>query len=64
MFSLNLSQIPKFTRTDPPLKTAPIIDLITIGDELLLGLTRNGHLTYLGEQLAFRGAAPNRNIVS
>jgi nicotinamide-nucleotide amidase len=45
------------------LKTAPTIDLITIGDELLLGLTRNGHLTYLGEQLAFRGAAPNRNIV-
>ena len=29
----------------------------------MLGLTRNGHLTYLGEQLAFRGAAPNRNIV-
>lgn len=45
------------------MKAAPIIDLITIGDELLLGLTRNGHLTYLGEQLAFRGAAPNRNIV-
>ena len=45
------------------MKTAPTIDLITIGDELLLGLTRNGHLTYLGEQLAFRGAAPNRNIV-
>jgi nicotinamide-nucleotide amidase len=45
------------------LKTPPNIDLITIGDELLLGLTRNGHLTYLGEQLAFRGAAPNRNIV-
>jgi nicotinamide-nucleotide amidase len=45
------------------LNTSPIIDLITIGDELLLGLTRNGHLTYIGEQLAFRGAAPNRNIV-
>lgn len=41
----------------------PIIDLITIGDELLLGLTRNGHLTYLGEELAGRGAAPNRNLV-
>ena len=41
----------------------PIIDLITIGDELLLGLTPNGHLTYLGEQLARRGAAPNRNLV-
>ena len=45
------------------MNTSPIIDLITIGDELLLGLTRNGHLTYLGEQLAFRGAPPNRNIV-
>lgn len=45
------------------MKTRPTIDLITIGDELLLGLTRNGHLTYLGEQFAFRGAAPNRNIV-
>ncbi len=43
--------------------SSPIIDLITIGDELLLGLTRNGHLTYLGEQLAMRGAAPNRNFV-
>ena len=45
------------------MSATPIIDLITIGDELLLGLTRNGHLTYLGEQLAFRGAAPNRNFV-
>lgn len=45
------------------MKVSPTIDLITIGDELLLGLTRNGHLTYLGEQLAFRGAPPNRNFV-
>ena len=45
------------------MKIPPIIDLITIGDELLLGLTRNGHLTYLGAQLAFRGVPPNRNIV-
>ena len=43
--------------------SAPIIDLITIGDELLLGITRNGHLTYLGEELARRGAPPNRNLV-
>ena len=43
--------------------SSPIIDLITIGDELLLGLTRNGHLTYLGEELARRGASPNRNLV-
>lgn len=53
----------QFTRKDHTLKPIPTIDLITIGDELLLGLIRNGHLTYLGEQLAFRGAAPNRNIV-
>lgn len=45
------------------MQNIPTIDLITIGDELLLGLTRNGHLTYFGEQLARHGAAPNRNIV-
>ena len=36
--------------------TAPKkIMLITLGEELLLGLTRNGHLTYIGDQLRQRG---------
>lgn len=39
------------------------ISLITIGDELLLGLTANTHLTYLGEQLSAYGASPNMNLV-
>lgn len=29
--------------------------LITLGEELLLGLTRNGHLTYIGNRLRQRG---------
>lgn len=31
------------------------IMLVTLGEELLLGLTRNGHLTYIGDQLRQRG---------
>ena len=31
-------------------------ELITLGDELLLGLTPNGHLTFIGAQLGRRGA--------
>jgi len=41
----------------------PRIDLITIGDELLLGLTPNGHLTWLGEQFNRHGAPVRRNFV-
>lgn len=40
-----------------------VIEVLTIGDELLLGLTPNGHLTFIGEQLARRGASIARNIV-
>jgi nicotinamide-nucleotide amidase len=37
-------------------------ELLTIGDELLLGLTANGHLTFIGSQLAARGIELRRNI--
>ena len=36
--------------------------LITLGEELLLGLTRNGHLTYIGEQLRRRGVTLHSNL--
>src|SRR3954469_19890331 len=37
-------------------------ELITLGDELLLGLTANGHLTFIGAQLGRRGAMLQRNV--
>ena len=39
------------------------VELITTGDELLLGLTTNSHLSYLGDQLRRRGAMLSRNVV-
>ncbi|OAM87640.1 CinA family nicotinamide mononucleotide deamidase-related protein [Termitidicoccus mucosus] len=38
------------------------IELLTLGDELLLGLTANSHLTFVGAQLARRGLALARNV--
>ena len=35
---------------------------MTIGDELLLGLTANGHLTFIGSQLGARGIELRRNV--
>ncbi len=35
--------------------------LITLGEELLLGLTANGHLTYVGDQLRQRGITLHSN---
>lgn len=35
--------------------------LITLGEELLIGLTRNGHLTYIGDQLRQRGVTLHSN---
>jgi len=35
--------------------------LITLGEELLLGLTPNGHLTYIGNQLRQRGVTLHSN---
>ena len=37
-------------------------ELLTLGDELLLGLTPNGHLTFIGSQLGRRGALLQRNV--
>lgn len=37
-------------------------ELLTLGDELLLGLTVNGHLTFIGAQLGRRGALLQRNV--
>ena len=39
------------------------IELITLGDELLLGIRGNVHLTFLGDQLARHGQAIQRNLV-
>src|SRR4051812_30991792 len=37
-------------------------ELLTLGDELLLGLTANGHLTWIGAQLGRRGVLLDRNV--
>jgi nicotinamide-nucleotide amidase len=37
-------------------------ELLTLGDELLLGLTANTHLTFVGTQLGRRGALLQRNV--
>lgn len=38
------------------------IILLTLGEELLLGLTRNGHLTYIGDQLRLGGTRLHANV--
>jgi nicotinamide-nucleotide amidase len=37
-------------------------ELLTLGDELLLGLTTNSHLTFIGQQLGRRGVILRRNV--
>jgi len=37
-------------------------ELLTLGDELLLGLTTNSHLAFIGAQLARRGVTLGRNV--
>jgi nicotinamide-nucleotide amidase len=44
------------------IKFMPKVELVTLGDELLLGLTANGHLTYIGEQLRRYGVTLARNV--
>jgi len=39
------------------------VETITLGDELLLGIRENEHLTYLGVQLAHHGLEPAANLV-
>ena len=41
---------------------APRYELLTLGDELLLGLTANTHLTWIGAQLGRRGTLLQRNV--
>jgi nicotinamide-nucleotide amidase len=48
----------------PPVagKSSPRFELLTLGDELLLGLTANAHLTWIGAQLGRRGILLDRNV--
>lgn len=39
------------------------VETITLGDELLLGIRENTHLTYLGTQFAHHGIEPSANLV-
>jgi len=39
-------------------------ELLTLGDELLLGLTPNTHLTWIGQQLGRRGVELARNVTA
>ena len=39
------------------------VETITLGDELLLGIRENAHLTYLGRQLAHHGLEAAANLV-
>jgi nicotinamide-nucleotide amidase len=39
------------------------VETITLGDELLLGIRENDHLTYLGIELAHHGLEPAANLV-
>lgn len=52
--------------SDTPAETAPPaarrFELLTLGDELLLGLTANSHMLFIGAQLARRGVMVRRNI--
>ena len=44
--------------------SSPIrVETITLGDELLLGIRENAHLTYLGVQFAHHGIEPAANLV-
>lgn len=46
----------------PPTPPARRFELLTLGDELLLGLTANGHLTFIGAELGRRGVMLDRNV--
>ena len=45
------------------MSTTPRVETITLGDELLLGIRENDHLTYLGVELAHHGVEPAANLV-
>lgn len=46
----------------PAGKSSPRYELLTLGDELLLGITPNAHLTWIGGQLSRRGVRLDRNV--
>ncbi len=48
--------------TSPAAVASKRYELVTLGDELLLGLTANGHLTFIGAQLGRRGVLLDRNV--
>ena len=48
--------------SSPAAFAAKRYELLTLGDELLLGLTGNGHLTFIGAQLGRRGVLLQRNV--
>jgi nicotinamide-nucleotide amidase len=48
--------------TPQPTASQVRYELLTLGDELLLGLTANGHLTFIGAQLGAHGALLQRNV--
>lgn len=48
--------------TADPKKARTRFELITLGNELLLGLTQNGHLTFVGSELARCGVELVRNV--
>ncbi|MEZ5412936.1 MAG: CinA family nicotinamide mononucleotide deamidase-related protein [Opitutaceae bacterium] len=52
---------PDLSTTNTPVP-ARRFELLTLGDELLLGLTANGHLTFIGAQLGKRGVLLARNV--
>ena len=53
----------KPTGQTPPKPVAQVrYELLTLGDELLLGLTANSHLTFFGAELGRRGAMLQRNV--
>ncbi len=45
------------------MSSTPRVETITLGDELLLGIRENAHLTYLGHQLAHHGLEAAANLV-
>jgi nicotinamide-nucleotide amidase len=53
---------PQSGRTGPQPRAHVRFELLTLGDELLLGLTANGHLAFIGAELARRGVSLERNV--
>ena len=53
---------PEHSPRPPAGKPAPRYELLTLGDELLLGLTANSHLTWIGAELGRRGIQLARNV--